>query len=179
MGFAVGAMVGVAVGVAEGFVILVAVAVGIIVGFVVEVAVGFAVGTAVGFVILVAVAVGFNVGSVVAVAIGSLVEFAEEFVLLVAMEVTVAVAVAGSAVVIFLVGLLVSGKELSLSSGAFFAKTMHKTIIMIVNKSPRSASKIHGNGFFFAVAAGNTVFSSNDFIQYRQNCALSVNSDLQ
>jgi hypothetical protein len=100
-------------------------------------------------------------------------------VILAAVEVTVAVAVAGSAVVILLVGLLVAAKVFFLLSGSFWLKTTHKMAIVIINKSPRSASKIHGNGFFFAVAADNTVFSSNDFIQYRQNCALSVNSDLQ
>jgi hypothetical protein len=116
-------------------------------------------------------------GSVVAVAVGSIAESAVGFVLLVAVALTVAVVVGISVVIIE--GLLTVGKELSLSSGAFLPKTMHKTIMIIARKSPRRASKIHGNGFFFAVAADNTVFSSNDFIQYRQNCALSVNSDLQ
>ena len=121
------------------------------------------------------VAVGVKVDSVIAVAVGSIAESAVGLMLLVVGEVTGAVGIS----VVIIEGLLTVGKELSLSSGAFLPKTMHKTIMIIARKSPRRASKIHGNGFFFAVAADNTVFSSNDFIQYRQNCALSVNSDLQ
>ncbi len=205
VGVAVGFMVGVAVGVAVGF--MVGVAVGVVVGFVVGVAVGFgggvAVGVAVGFMVVfvVGVAVGFMVGFVVGVVVGIVVGVAVGFVVavavgflvdveaavavgftvdvIVAVEVTVAVEIGPS--VAIAAGLWGVAKELSLSSssGAFSPKAMDKMIIIITKESPRSASKIHGNGFFFTVAADNTVFSSKDFIQYRQNCALSVNSDLQ
>jgi hypothetical protein len=163
VGFAVGATVGVAVAVTVGFVV--AVAVGFIVGVAVGVVVGFVVGVTVGFVV--DVAVGFVVG----VAVGFTVD------VIVAVEVTVTVEIGPS--VVITAGLWGVAKELSLSSGVFSPKAMHKMIIIIAKESPKSASKNHGNGFFFTVAADKTVFSSKDFIQYRQNCALSVNSDLQ